>query len=171
MESLKEDLSKAQLQHDKASKTWQKQLLANKTLSAEQQVAALPLQLEQQEETLQSQCLEESQATQDDHSKTRQRLEGVNLWLEEVKTSKQQVVKQVQQDMVTLQEQRSSAKLQHDEFVQLLQKQQGKEMKQQKACLAEFNRQVQEMGEENQKLIQTQNTRNELAQKIIESLK
>jgi hypothetical protein len=60
---------------------------SSKRLSAEQQVAALQSQLEQREETLRKQFLElweqflkESQATQDDLSKTRQHLEEVELW-------------------------------------------------------------------------------------------
>ena len=50
---------------------------------------------------------------------------SVALRLEEVKALKQQVTKQAQEDMVALAEQLLSAKWQHNEFVQLLQKQQG----------------------------------------------
>jgi hypothetical protein len=81
---------------------------------------------------------------QDNLVNTRQRLEEVETWVKEVKVSKQKVVNKVQQ---------------------------GKEIAQQKCYLVKSNRQVQELREENQKLMQTQETQNDLSQKIMDSLK
>jgi hypothetical protein len=60
--------------------------------------------------------------------------------------------------MESLKEQRLLTQLQHNEFVELLQKQQGKEMAQQKSSLVESSREVQELHEEYQQLVQTQET-------------
>jgi hypothetical protein len=183
MESLKEDLSNAQSQPNEAV-DFKKQLVEerSKTLTMEQEVGALQSQLEQRKDTLRRQFLEESQATQDDLFNTRHRLEEVETCLEEVMASKQQVEEQAQQEMGALQdsllkkmeslkEQHSLAQSQHDEFVESLKKQQGEETAQQKRSWVESNRQVQELREENQQLVQTQEPRNDVSLKIMESLK
>jgi hypothetical protein len=155
---------------------------SSKMLCKEQEVAALQSQLEQREETLRRQFLEESQAAQDDLFHTRQRLEEVETCLEEVKLSKQQVEEQAKQEMCVLQdsllknmasleEQHSLAQSQHDEFVESLKKQQGKEMAQQESSVVESNRQVQELREGNQQLVQSQEPRNDVSLQIMESLK
>jgi chromosome segregation ATPase len=104
---------------------------SSKTLSAEQQVAALQSQLEHREETLRKQFSEESRATRVKLSKTRQRLEEVELWLAEVKASKQQVENQAQQEMGVLQDSLKDMSSQWDAFrdeTQLLLKERDKQL-------------------------------------------